>query len=461
MKNEIDLIQLARQVTILRHWLDVQQEADQSSRETSTDKNLEVWRDALEELSVCQEALRHQHDQLTIALQAAEKERQRYQDLFDFAPDGYVVTDTAGAVRKANEAAGILLGQPKEWLIGRPLTLFVEQEERRRFRIRLNRSLTEPRRHEWDVQLKPYNRPSFFASIIVAPFFDAAGGGRQLLWLIRDVSAQKWMEEELRKTSHELAQRVTERTAQLIATNETLRAEIITRQQIQSQLIENERLAVLGVTAEKVSHEIGNTLNNLSTTMQLQRAHINSQPSLRDATLAAMVQDSQQQLQRLNETVHGWRSLAQQSRLHFESVDCSALISNALESYASRAADQEVRVEQSLPEDLPHLRVDREKMQRALSNLYANALSAMPTGGTLTVRASQAEECVIVEVGDTGPSLPRGINLFDLFTTTLPPGIGLGLAIAEQIVGAHGGKMTYESDPDIGTILRVALPVAR
>ena len=461
MKSNIDLALLARQVEILRHWIDAQQDADQSPTEGTMNKNLEICRDALEELSACQEALRQQYDRLTSALQTAENERQRYQDLFDFAPEGYVVTDTMGVVRQANKTATALLGQPQEELRGKSLMLFVKQEERSQFHIQINRSLAEQRRHEWEIQLKPYNRTSFFASMIVLPVSDAAGKVNKLFWSIRDVSTQKWAEEELRKAPNELAQRVTEKTAQLIATNEALRSESIARQQMQHQLIENERLAVLGVTAEKVAHEIGNTLNNLSTTMQLQRAHINTQPSLRDATLAAMVHDSQQQIQRLSEIVHGWRSLAQQSRLHFESIDLPVLIGQVLESYAHRAVDQEVKVEQSLPEDLPHIKADREKIQRALSNLYANALNAMPSRGTLTVRASQVEEYILVEVGDTGPGLPRGIDLFDLFTTTLPPGIGLGLAIAEQIVNAHGGKMTYESDSDVGAIFRVALPVER
>lgn len=459
--NNLDLTKLAQQIKILRHWIDVQQIATPLSAERSMRRNLEVWRETLDELSTCQEALHQQHEQLIVALQTVEEERQRYRDLFDLAPDGFIVTDTIGVVRQANEAAATLLGKPKQWLVDKLLILFVTQEKRREFRMRLHTLATAQRRHEWEAQLQSHNRTSFYVSMIVSPVFDAAGKVSSLLWLIRDISAQKWAEEELRKASHELAQQVTKRTAQLIAANEALRIEITARQQAQAQLIETERLAVLGITAEKVAHEIGNTLNNLSTTVQLQRYHINAQPSLRDATLAATMQDSQQQLLRLHTIVQGWRSLAQQSQLHLESMNLYALLSEELDSHARRAADQNVTVVRDLPGALPPVKADREKLQCALRNVYANALNAMPTGGTLTVRVSHAGEYVYIEVGDTGPSLPAGTDLFDLFTTTLPPGVGLGLAIAERIINAHGGQIINKSDPNVGTLLCLTLPVER
>ena len=452
--SKLDLTKLAQRIESLHHWVDTQQKNSQSSTETSTNTNLEVWHDALKELSTCQEALHQQYDQL-------EEERQWYKNLFDSAPDGHVVTDTAGVVRHANDAAAALLGKPPEWLVSKPLVLFVAQKERQQFHLQLKHFLTERRSHQWDVRLQPYSRPSFDASLIVAPLFDSAGTLSSLLWLLRDVSEQKWAKEELRKASHELAQRATERTAQLVTANEALRAEITSRQQMQAQLIENERLAVLGVTAEKVAHEIGNVLNNLSTTMQLQRSHINTHPSLRDAILMASVHDSQQQLQRLSESVHGWRSLAQQSRLHLEPTNLTVLITEELDSQARRYNDQGVTVVRDLPDDLPQVEVDREKLQRALHNVCTNALNAMPAGGTLTVRLSRVEEYVIIEVRNTGQSLPEGVDLFDLFTTALPPRVGLGLAIADQIISAHSGKMTYESDPDTGTIVRLTLLMER
>ena len=88
---------------------------------------------ALEELQVAEEELRQQNEELLAARQMAEMERQRYQDLFDFAPDGYLVTDPQGVIREANRVAAILFQVPQGFLIGKPLLLFVAPEDRRDF----------------------------------------------------------------------------------------------------------------------------------------------------------------------------------------------------------------------------------------------------------------------------------------------------------------------------------------
>src|SRR5204863_1681766 len=78
---------------------------------------------------------------LTAAREALETERQRYQELFEFAPDAYLVTDTVGAIREANRGAAELLGIPSGLLLGKSLALFVAAEARSTFRSQLNRLL--------------------------------------------------------------------------------------------------------------------------------------------------------------------------------------------------------------------------------------------------------------------------------------------------------------------------------
>lgn len=94
---------------------------------------------ALEELQVAGEELNQQNEALAAAHQAVEVERQRYQDLFEFAPDAYLVTDMNGAIREANHAAATLLNSSRQSLIGKPLVVFVDQEGRRAFRFELIR----------------------------------------------------------------------------------------------------------------------------------------------------------------------------------------------------------------------------------------------------------------------------------------------------------------------------------
>lgn len=90
-----------------------------------------------EELQVAEE-LRAQNEQLAAARESVEAEHQRYQDLFELAPDGYLVTDKAGKIQAANRAVTMLLNVPQGFLIGKPLVNFIAESERQDFRTKLN-----------------------------------------------------------------------------------------------------------------------------------------------------------------------------------------------------------------------------------------------------------------------------------------------------------------------------------
>jgi len=109
----------------------------------------EEFQGALEELQVAQEELRLQNEELAIARQAAETERQRYQELFNCAPDGYLVTSMTGAIEEANYTAATLLAVDQRWLVGKPLSVFVAKEEQRAYYAQLNRLLQLGRVQDW------------------------------------------------------------------------------------------------------------------------------------------------------------------------------------------------------------------------------------------------------------------------------------------------------------------------
>ena len=98
---------------------------------------LEELKVALEELHVAQSEMKQQNEELEIARTRAEIERQRYHELFELAPDGYIVTDDAGIIREANRAAANLLNLSPKFLTSKPLINFIAYEERRAFRAKL------------------------------------------------------------------------------------------------------------------------------------------------------------------------------------------------------------------------------------------------------------------------------------------------------------------------------------
>jgi signal transduction histidine kinase len=117
------------------------------------------------------------------------------------------------------------------------------------------------------------------------------------------------------------------------------------------------------------------------------------------------------------------------------------------------------------PADLPVVAVDRAQIERVLSNLVTNAARATRPGGRVTVSATAAPEAVAVAVADTGVGIPADhlARIFEPFAQVpggTPGGAGLGLSISRRIVEAHGGQLTVQSTPGVGSTFTFTLPRA-
>lgn len=150
---------------------------------------LEELQTSLEELRVAEEELKQQHEELAIARATVEAERQRYHDLFEFAPDGYLVTDNVGMIWEANRAATTLLNVQQEYLIRKPLVNFIPYEERRNFRAKLNQLLHTDSMQEWELRIKPRVGENFDAAVTVSTLRDWQGKSSGWRWLIRDITS--------------------------------------------------------------------------------------------------------------------------------------------------------------------------------------------------------------------------------------------------------------------------------
>ncbi len=113
---------------------------------------------------------------------------------------------------------------------------------------------------------------------------------------------------------------------------------------------------------------------------------------------------------------------------------------------------------------LPSVSGDVGQLQQAVIALAANAIDAMPEGGTLTLRASRSDSRVLVQVRDTGIGIPpeNMTRIFDPFFTTkdVGRGTGLGLAVCYGILSDHGGRLDVRSSVGTGTTFTITLPVA-
>ena len=141
-----------------------------------------------EELQVAVEELQQQNEALAIARLEVEIQRQRYQELFDFAPHGYLVTDPNGTIQEANRATANLLNISQQFLIGKPLIIFVIEEQHPLFQEKLTQFQQTEQVQEWVVRLCPRKGEPFEAALTTTSFTDGKGNVLGMRISIRDIN---------------------------------------------------------------------------------------------------------------------------------------------------------------------------------------------------------------------------------------------------------------------------------
>jgi signal transduction histidine kinase len=164
-------------------------------------------------------------------------------------------------------------------------------------------------------------------------------------------------------------------------------------------------------------------------------------------------------------------ALAEAGQLRFlrQPVQIQDIVEKTVNLISPQAANKGVQVEINLPEDLPAIVADEERIGQVLRNLLNNALTNTPSGGVIRVAARTVDSLVEVSVQDTGVGiaaehLPYVFERFyrvDKSRARVTGGAGLGLAIVKQLVEAQGGQVAITSQVGQGTTVSFTTPVAR
>lgn len=224
------------------------------------------------------------------------------------------------------------------------------------------------------------------------------------------------------------------------------------------ELARSEQLAVTGQMAAAVAHQIGTPLNLISGYVQMIQADLPA-----DSPSAARLRTVQDQIRRVTTIVQGLLDQARRPLLHKAPVAIRELVEGVCELARPTLEAAGIRLRTVFWPELPLLDVDAGQVEQVFLNLITNSVDAMPGGGELTVTAGLGGGQVEITVVDSGTGIdaPDVGRVFDpLFTTKeRGKGTGLGLTIARDVVGAHGGTITVSSRPGEGTAVTVRLPV--
>jgi len=225
------------------------------------------------------------------------------------------------------------------------------------------------------------------------------------------------------------------------------------------RLQEAQVLAAIGTAATKIVHDMTNSLNAISTTIQLQERYLARDSERLPELTAGAIQDLKEETNRVRALIEELRHFSQPLHLKLESVNLAQILAEVIhETICARNHPGSIDIEQQFSKDLPTVMADGEKLRRVLLNLVNNALEAMPEGGKLTAKCCAQVKNICLEIEDTGCGIPKEMNIFEPFTTSKPNGWGLGLAIARQIISAHKGIIDYSSERGQGTTFKILLP---
>jgi PAS domain S-box-containing protein len=161
---------------------------------------------ASEIIDLATQELHQQNEELIQTRNLLETERQRYQDLFEFAPDGYVVTDGTGIIQEANCAAAKLFNYLQQYLVGKPIINFVTLEDRQAFRGFLIQLSESNKVKELVIRMQKRGDELFDAAMTVGVVRNQQGKPIALRWLLRDVTERQQVESTLFKDNCDLRQ---------------------------------------------------------------------------------------------------------------------------------------------------------------------------------------------------------------------------------------------------------------
>jgi len=232
--------------------------------------------------------------------------------------------------------------------------------------------------------------------------------------------------------------------------------------EMQTHLVQSEKLASLGKLAAGIAHEINNPLGGI-----LIYSHLLLEDTDKDSPYYENLKKIVKETSRCKLIVRGLLELARPKEPEMSLVIISEIIERSLAIMERQALFQNITIKKSYASDLPQIVADSAQLQQVFINIILNAAEAMDGNGVLTLESSLNADGSLIEVkfSDTGHGIKKEDKkrLFEPFFSTkeVGKGTGLGLAISYSIIQKHQGTIEVESQPEKGSAFTVKLPVVK
>jgi PAS domain S-box-containing protein len=366
----------------------------------------------------------------------------KFRTLLEAAPDAIVLADERGRVVLVNARVEQMFGYRREELLGQPVELLVPDRLRARHASHQAHyhatPETRPMGSGLELRARRKDGSEFPAEISLSPL--SLDDGRLLVTaIIRDTTERHAREDERRKLTEERAARAAAEAANR-AKDEFLAA---------------------------VSHELRAPLNAMLGWAALVHENPGNADILARA-IPAIERNAQLQRRLVDDLLDDARIAAGTMRVERACVDLGAVLVAAVDAIRPAAEAKGVALETATNPVMSGFPGDANRLQQVFLNLVTNAVKFTPAGGSVHVRSRRTATEIVVVVEDTGQGVSEELlpHVFERFqqghrpSTPSVSGLGLGLAIAKDLVERHGGTIVAESEgPGRGSRFTVRLPV--
>jgi signal transduction histidine kinase len=224
------------------------------------------------------------------------------------------------------------------------------------------------------------------------------------------------------------------------------------------------RVSTVGQLASALTHELNQPLGAILRNAEAAELFLqNDPPNLEE--VRAILTDIRRDDKRAGNVIDRMRTLYKRRSVALDPLDLRELVEDTIALTRAEAAAKHVRLSTQLPAELPDAQGDRVHLQQVLLNLILNGMEAMatvpPSRRSLSVRVEETKKGnLLIEVSDQGTGMAPDVaaRIFEPFFTTKSNGMGMGLAISQTIIEAHGGDIWVESKSGQGTTFRLILP---
>lgn len=413
------------------------EEALQGHPEDTQELSEEEMQRLIYELRVHQIELEMQNEELRRTQLEIQASRNRYSDLYDFAPVGYITISEKGLIQEANLTICSMLGVGRNFLIGKRLSHFIAKDTQDIFYLHCQKLFETKVRQICELQLVKEDGSRFYAQMQSIAVQDVDDNFSQLRIAVTDITLIKQAEEE--------------------------------KANLQSRLQQAQKMEAIGTLAGGIAHQFNNALSPITGNIDMLKLDYHG-----DENIANYTKQMRDSAQRMTQLTNQLLAYARGGKYQAKNISLSDFVRDTL-PLVKHNIKPSISIATNLPRDIMSVYADLTQMQIVMSAILSNSSEAIQDQGRIQVTCRNEEITdeiakdsaglktglyVTLMVEDDGKGMDEKIRsrVFEPFFTTKFQGRGLGMAAAYGIVKNHDGWISVDSEVGKGTKVCIYLP---